>query len=175
MMDRFVFYSNSAPAPPGKGANEYAAGTYPDLAPYPNFRQVLSNFDASGMFFYRDTPFATIEHAFHAEKAQLCGRSDIVNAIIQGYDIDPAVVKGFTSRKKMPMTPGQVAEWNHISRAVMKDIARAKYAQCEDARKILLATGDAQLIHIISRAKTGENLDHFKHLEELRKEFRGVS
>lgn len=51
---------------------------------------------------------------------------------------------------------------------MMAEIARAKYSQCADARRVLLATRNAQLWHIVPRSKPVR----FHHLEAIRTSLR---
>ena len=67
-------------------------------------------------------------------------------------------------RKMVILTKDQLAEWNLIKDKVMKDAAISKYNACELSRKVLKATNQAKLMHIMSRQKPV----HFIHLEEIR-------
>lgn len=178
--DVFQFYSQSAPAPPGKGSGEYVADpsryeklneldsqlrvTHQD--PKMNFRRVLSNFHVSP-FCYRGLHYNTIEHAFHAQKIALVDKQA---ALQFSLDSDSDLSKGtghdaFKQRRMIVLTKPQIAKWNAISQHTMGDIAAAKYSQCNEARDILIATAPAQLNHWAGR---GKGIVRFTHLEEIR-------
>ena len=50
----------------------------------------------------------------------------------------------------------------------MKRAAQAKYEQWAEGRKILLLTGDAKLIHLMTKRGSPSVFHRFEHLEEIR-------
>ncbi|KAI9217836.1 hypothetical protein BC828DRAFT_240807 [Blastocladiella britannica] len=72
------------------------------------------------------------------------------------------------ARKMCELTSEQIAFWGARSGRYLAEITRAKYAVCPEARAILLATGNAQLLHRAGRSP----LVRFDFLETLRSELR---
>jgi predicted NAD-dependent protein-ADP-ribosyltransferase YbiA (DUF1768 family) len=66
--------------------------------------------------------------------------------------------------------------WDSRSRAVMESIARAKFLAHMDVQRVLLATRDARLYHLLARVTSvdDKNLDRFTHLERIRDELRAA-
>ena len=165
--DKFFFYSKSKDAKPGKGANEIATEEYGELLNIKDWRRILSNFHVHP-FEWNGSTWNSIENAFQATKIAM---------------VDPEKAKRFTMESGDPIGLGdgamaqknrklgllnkeQIREWGLKNMQVMEDIARAKYAQCEEARRVLLATKNAELWHIVSRKPAVR----FEHLERIRKE-----
>ena len=172
--DALCFFSGSKDVAPGKGARERVAvpGGYALLAATPGWRRTLSNFHEHE-FTYEGATFRTIEHAFQAAKIAL---ADPAKAREFALDSGSALATGGglaarKARKLVVLTAPQIAAWNALSRGTMAAIARAKYARCAEARAVLLATGSAQLHHIVPRQR---DTDRFVHLEEMREEMREV-
>jgi hypothetical protein len=69
------------------------------------------------------------------------------------------------ARKIVLLDKKTIDQWNARSELVMEKIAQAKYAVCPDAQRVLKATGQAELWHIILRSK---HMIRFHHLERLR-------
>jgi predicted NAD-dependent protein-ADP-ribosyltransferase YbiA (DUF1768 family) len=173
-LDKLFFYSKSADVAPGKGPREVVSvqdgHQYTDLSKIPNWRRTLSNFHVSP-FVYEGLTYMTIEHAFQAAKIAL-----VDAAAARTFSVDSASLLGLGSgddarrARKLVYLPGdKIAVWDAMSRAVMEKIARAKYAGCEEARRVLLATQEAQLWHLVPRSSIAE---HFSHLERMRSELR---
>lgn len=164
-MDRLCFYSNSASQPPGRGARECVAdpAIYQSLAKIRDWRRVLSNFHVAP-FEYKGLRWNTIEHAFQAEKLGLAN-PDLRFQLSIDSGSAVGLGDGAEARKKRKwaiLSADALRQWNAMSRGV---IAEAKYAQCREARETLLATGNAQLFHIVPRSR---DLEHFDHLEAIR-------
>ncbi len=64
--------------------------------------------------------------------------------------------------------------WDDVSRDVMESIARAKVLCNPTIQRVLLATRDARLYHLLARVTSvnDANLDRFTHLERIRDELR---
>ena len=73
-------------------------------------------------------------------------------------------------RKMVRLDPRQLAAWNAMSARVMARAQAAKFAQCEGAREVLLDTQQAQLWHVMPRAKPVR----FADLERVRDRLRGL-
>ena len=167
--DALFFYSKSKDALPGKGANERVAtpSRYMELSKFANWRRVLSNFHVHP-FKYNGYTYGSIEHAFQAVKIALVDKDKAYQ-----FTVDSQSELGLgngadaqKARKLALLNKEQIGEWARISRNIMADIAKAKYAQCELACEILMATNDAELWHIVSRKKP----ERFIHLENIRSE-----
>lgn len=167
MEDKLFFYSKSRDVAPGKGANESVtdARSYQDLASFPGWRRILSNFH-SAPFEFEGGTYNTIEHVFQAKKIALADSEkarwftvESGHAIGQG---DGEMAR--KNRKLVVLSAEKLAEWDMLKDTVMERAAVAKYAACEEARLILKATGCAQLWHIVSRGKPVR----FEHLEKIR-------
>ena len=167
MKDAFRFSSRSANKAPGKGSGERAAdpSEYARLASHSNWRRVLSNFHVCD-FQFEGRTYRTIEHGFQAEKFR--HRAPHIadefalesgSALSQG---DGAEAR--KSRKAMVLNPAEIARWDARSQRVMEKLAEAKFAQCREARDVLLATGEAELWHVAPRIKAVR----FSHLEGIR-------
>jgi predicted NAD-dependent protein-ADP-ribosyltransferase YbiA (DUF1768 family) len=172
--DTFQFYSKSSDEKPGRGAGETLVsdpGVYAALASVPDWRKVLSNFHVCP-FKYDGKTYRTIEHAFQASKIQLV---DPGAAALFATESGSQLSRGDggdaqKQRKMRLLPPAEIARWNQISGDVMARIAQAKYAQCPQARAVLLATGDAVLMHSVMRSKPVR----FTHLEDIRAFYRAA-
>lgn len=169
--DTLRFYSRSKEAAPGRGAGEEVAApsAYAALARTPGWRRVLSNFHVCP-FRFRGKTYRSIEHAFQATKIAL---ADPARAASFAADSGSALGLGDgataqAARKLVRLTPAQLAVWGAVSQLVMAEAASAKYAQCEEARRVLLATGRAHLWHIVPRGRPVR----FRHLERIRADLR---
>ena len=83
MTTKFLYYSKSAGAKPGKGSGEYLniGDDFTELSKIKNWRQTLSNFYISP-FILDDNTWNSIEHFFHAVKFRN-GKKDSEN---KNYD-----------------------------------------------------------------------------------------
>jgi predicted NAD-dependent protein-ADP-ribosyltransferase YbiA (DUF1768 family) len=165
--DKLRFYSKSADAKPGKGRGEKVADPrkYSELAAIRNWRKILSNFHVCP-FVYRGLQYRTIEHAFQAEKIGLVSP---LSAFLFAMDSRSDLSRGDglearKSRKMVILPPAELRHWDAISQGVMARIAKAKYAQCPEAQRVLLLTGTAELEHIVERRGSVR----FTHLERIR-------
>ena len=71
---------------------------------------------------------------------------------------------GSKNRKIAILDKKNIIKWAQINNQVMEQAAIEKYKSCPEAMKVLKATGDAQLWHIVSRKQPVR----FEHLERIR-------
>lgn len=165
--DRLSFYSKSADAAPGKGANEHVsdASAYKELASIPHWRRLLSNFHVAPFAFEGHT-YRSIEHVFQAEKTALADPAKAYWFTVEsGHTIGQGDgAEAQRNRKLVLLSKEQLSTWDLIKGGVMERAAIAKVQASEDARRVLKATGTAQLWHIVSRSKP----IRFEHLERIR-------
>lgn len=176
--DILIFSSRSPDLPPGQGCKKSTVmcervgrpEAYARLAAIPGWRQVLSNFHVCP-FTWRGKTYRTIEHAFQATKIGLENAAAAAQFTVDsGTDLG-ASGDGLAARKQRKMrrlSLAKLAAWNAFSPAMMAMMAEAKYAQCPVARRVLLATNDAQLWHTVARSKPVR----FVHLERIRSKLR---
>lgn len=154
--DVLAFYSKSSDKPPpGSGAKEHVedARAYALLARHKGWRRVLSNFHESE-FTVGHKRYKTIEHAFQASKI---GMVDPARAHEFALDSGSALSRAGAAaarragRTAVILTADQLDVWGACSEQVMENVQEAKFSQCDEARRVLLATGDAQLWHIVQR------------------------
>ena len=169
--DKFFYYSGSADKLPGKGIQEIGnPEDYEELAKIKDWRKVLSNFHLY-LFKYDGYTFNTIEHAFHYEKTKLvCKMKAFEFTIESGTTLglaDGSIAK--QARKLVLLNRDQLSLWDEIKHTIMKKISIEKYNQCPLAVKVLLATKNAELWHIISRSTIRL---HVEYLEKIRDSFK---
>lgn len=171
--DRLCFYSKSRDVPPGTGAGgEFVRdpAAYDALRSMPHWRRSLSNFDVDAPFEYDGLTYNSIEHAFQARKIRLVDPERARHFSLEsGHEIgrgDGSVAQ--KHRKYVMLSKETIAAWNEMSNRVMVDVSKAKYCAPanERSRRVLLATGNAELLHI-SRGKPPVR---FVHLEEIREQ-----
>lgn len=140
---------------------------YARLAARPGWRQVLSNFHVCP-FAFQGRTYRTVEHAFQAAKIRLESPQAAELFSVESRSNLGARGDGLAARKERKMvrlSPAKLAAWDSFSQEVMAQIARAKYAQCPEARAVLLDTMDAQLWHAAPRMAPVR----FRHLEDIRR------
>ncbi|NBP59365.1 NADAR family protein [bacterium] len=148
--DQLYFFSKSADKPVGKGSNEYLnhPEEYKELNCIPHWRKVLSNF-YEAPFVWENCTWKSVEHAFQSRKIALVDREKALWFTLEsGHDIgqgDGLVAR--KNRKLIVLNDFQLREWNKIKSRVMEDILYAKFSQVEFARRVLLATRNAVLLH----------------------------
>lgn len=171
MKDKLYFYSKSADKPPGKGANEYVHDVTIYAGLPKDFRKMLSNFHVAP-FEYEGLTFRTIEHAFQAKKIALENVAIAYKFTVESGDIigqgDGAMAQ--KHRKLVMLDKAQLACWDHIKEDIMYEAALAKYTQNPEAARVLKATGNAELWHIVSRRQPVR----FKHLEKIRNQLKNT-
>lgn len=149
--DQLFFFSKSARLCAGKGVNDRVRfpEMYEDLNRVRDWRKVLSNFYVSH-FVYEGKQYWSVEHAFQGAKISLVDpEKGNYFCIDSGHEIG-RTQNGDIARKhrKMVMlSEADLKRWSQIKQKVMEDILFCKFSQGELARCVLLATGDAQLMH----------------------------
>lgn len=148
----FFFNSRSADAEPGRGTNESLArgpGThFAALCAFPHWRRTLSNFAATP-FAYHGKSWATVEHAFQAEKIALAN-ADVAHtfSLDSGSELSRAGgAAAQRARKIVKLSAAQIAVWDAMKDGVMRELWHAKFTQNGAAKVMLLSTGDAELWH----------------------------
>ncbi|HSI84323.1 MAG: NADAR family protein [Candidatus Methylacidiphilales bacterium] len=129
-------------------------GEFSNFAPYP--------------FTLDDAEWPTVEHYFQAQKFL-----DPIEKERVRVAASPAKARSLGRRRTVPIR----TDWEAVKLGIMKDGVRAKFAQHAELRRILLATGDEEIIEASPRdytwgcgAKgTGKNLLG-KILAEIRTE-----
>lgn len=172
--DRLCFFSGSMDVAPGRGARESVLdpALYAELAREPHWRRALSNFDAGAEFEHSGLHYRTIEHAFQAAKIALVDPAKAFSFSVESGTALGLAADGLAARRMRKcalLPPCKLAEWDAASAGVMRDAARAKYAADPRARRVLAATRDAELWHLVPRGQPAR----FVHLEEIRAEIRG--
>jgi len=169
--DKLYFYSQSRDAVVGRGANEVVSdpSQYRELAITPHWRRILSNFHVCP-FLFRGFTYRTIEHVFQAMKIAIASPARADEFTVESGTVlgsgDGLVAR--KARKLVLLTSEQQRQWAREQYAVLSEAAEAKYSTCPEAKEVLLATGCAQLWHIVSRSQP----IRFTHLEELRRRLR---
>lgn len=156
LRDRLYFFSNSADVPPGQGVHERVADPrrYAALAGVRHWRRMLSNFWPAD-FRLGDRTYRTVEHAFQAAKIAL-----VDPALAEQFALDSgselAQGDGAAARKQRRaalLDGGQLATWDGMKHAVMRDAMRAKFSQRRELAEVLGATAPAELWHGMGRGQ----------------------
>lgn len=174
--DVFVYGSKSAHVAPGLGKNEAltsSAELYAPLSAIRNWRRVLSQFHQEE-FVYDGHTFATAEHAWHYAKLQAVDQA----ALAQEFAIESNSPLSRESPQKAKsaggkngiyrMSKSEIARWEAVLTERIADVLYAKFSQSPVARKVLIATRDATLFHLLSRVARGRNLQPVPWLEKVR-------
>ena len=171
-----VFHSRSAAAAPGMGAGEsggppaLAATLAAALAPYPDFRRVLSNFyrDAAAPLVVRGATYATAEHAFHALKLAPTAAAAAARFArgAPGYvgDDPRAAKRAGGARGLARLASAERDAWAAARAGALVEIWTAKFAPGTRARHVLKATRGAALVHVVR----GAPRERWAALEALR-------
>jgi predicted NAD-dependent protein-ADP-ribosyltransferase YbiA (DUF1768 family) len=166
--DMVYFHSRSKDAIPGKGVHEYAKdeNAYEELKKIKDWRKVLSNFHFHP-FIYKGHTYNTIEHVYQSQRIGLvCSEKAYLFTLESGDEIgqgDARVAR--MNRNMIKLSKDMLKKWDAIVDEVQYEAALSKYNACLEASKILRATGEAELWHLVSRSKTHLR---FTHLERLR-------
>lgn len=167
-VDKVYFHSRSKDAAPGEGVHEFAKDekVYDELKKIKDWRKVLSNFHFCP-FTYKGYTYNTIEHVYQSQRIGLvCSEKSYLFTLESGDEIgkgDARVAR--KNRNMIKLGKKMLAKWEEIVDDVQYEAALSKYNACPEASKILRATGDAELWHLVSRSKTHLR---FTHLERLR-------
>lgn len=171
---------NSKTAAPGRGAGE-VEGTTPFSPGLPShFRSVLSNFHSSGKPFLVEVPadllpevrtvedvvtvaagtirfgVLTAEHAWHACKFFAAHKVEYAMGFLGPV---PSVgelgsdAKRAGGKRGCKLDKAGIEEWDRVRSAVVWCILRCKFRNVDEARRVLLLTGDAVLVHDMGRGK----------------------
>lgn len=176
-MDKFVFYSRSADAKPGKGVHETAnlelsKIDYLELSKIKNWRRRLSNFDTSVVFEWRGRKWRSVEHAFQSAKIAL-ENEEIANYFSLDSNHEIGKSEGNIAqknRKIIKLSEPNIKKWNSMSLKTMIEITNAKYRSTESSEllHILKLTKNAELWHLSMQRGKPSSLIRFKHLEDIR-------
>jgi predicted NAD-dependent protein-ADP-ribosyltransferase YbiA (DUF1768 family) len=169
-MAKLAFYSKSRDYPAGSGPQEYIVDitkyNFKELNNIRDWRKILSNFHVYPFKYTDGYTYNSIEHVFQAMKIALVDpEKALLFTVESGDDIgvgDGAIAQ--KNRKLVKLDKNHLYQWDKIKANVMRTAAECKYAQCEEAQKVLIATGDAELWHIVSRSSPVR----FEHLEKIR-------
>jgi predicted NAD-dependent protein-ADP-ribosyltransferase YbiA (DUF1768 family) len=169
MTDTLFFYSKSADRPVGKGVNEFVANPdeYSELESINNWRKILSNFYFAP-FVYDNRTYNTIEHAFQAERIR---QFDQEKAYMFSVESDHFIGRGDglvarqNGKRIIPNDIEQSSQWNDIKYTVLYHLLIAKFIQVRIARKALILTRSAVLLH---RSSRGGSIQQQLQLEKVR-------
>jgi len=149
-MDRLYYFSKSADKPPGKGVNEYVTdpSRYQILRAISNWRQKLSNFWVNP-FDVQGVRWNSMEHMFQSYKLSLANP-----VVAWSFTLNSGSDLGKSSgdeaqrhRKDVILTPDQLAQWEELRDTVLYNGLTAKFNQDPELKRLLLATGTAELWH----------------------------
>ncbi len=195
---KFVFMFKSADAKPGRGKagdGERLGSSRPEafaeLDMVPRWRSVLSNFYEcpSGpipfAFNGEKLHFKTGEHLYHFLKFWKVGGEEGKKAArkfalesgssISKGDAAAAKTAGGKSKKSlMRLSPEAMARWQNDGHYIKAQelVADAKFRSCHVAREVLLKTGDAELVHLVTRRGKPSVEERWIWLERLRDRLR---
>jgi len=161
---RIMFFSNSRHCYPGTGASEELSERDRDsehfdyLFQEKDFRRKLSNFYALEEGFLCDgRRWRTVEHCFQGRKFELdAPEYASLFSLDSGSSLsqeDGKAARRAGGKKGHPLSEEQLRRWDGRKRQVMKEALLAKFRQDEALRAILLATGDAELVHRPPRSR----------------------
>ena len=188
----FRFYSKSKNAAPGEGKGEKIPekrkDDFEELKKIPNWRKTLSNFAKTPFKLGKDEmgneyEWQSVEHYYHANKFtnnKKFFESFTLNSKNSHPEMskNPVLAKSFGGKtgkikgKKIPERKGIETDKDFFGKdgrqeKVMEDGQREKYNQNKDAKKILLATKDAKLQHIVRASSDVVFYDTMRIRKEL--------
>lgn len=183
MSDKFIFYSKSADAKPGRGTGETIINDiYEELSKIKDWRKMLSNFYISP-FILDDNEWNSVEHFFHAVKFRANKTSGLnydfyktfTLNILSPWSLDPIASKQAGKAGRISETTGKVYDKKIGGIKIPKDVKirddfysrkidrrlqslafLAKFTQNEDLKHVLLSTKDAELWHYVGRGKPNQ-------------------
>jgi predicted NAD-dependent protein-ADP-ribosyltransferase YbiA (DUF1768 family) len=182
---RIMFFSGSAQKPPGKGAQERLVPRHgmdiATLEQYKDFRRQLSNFSAHHVVVKMparaiDPPdqnvvmkyFSCVEAAYQYAKFYVNGLENANDRVTSLLDPSINGLEARKLRKAVSLNAMQLGVWAHEMPAFMSTVLEYKFRYHEVPRKILLATGNAHLIHSFGRfGGTHGTLDKKNRLVDL--------
>jgi predicted NAD-dependent protein-ADP-ribosyltransferase YbiA (DUF1768 family) len=179
---QFYFYSGSRAAAPGKGVREKMPADQlqeyrESLKDFPQFRKMLSNF-AVAPFHLDGLDWLTVEHYYQGSKFKQNNPDFYRTFSIQsGSDLSkhPAMAKacGKTGKYqgKQIRPRSIVLDSDFVTREDQElfDAQYAKFTQNQDMRAMLVATKDAQLLHMISRSTRVIPFDNLMYIRDKMK------
>jgi len=181
---QFYFYSRSKNAPPGKGVREKILLEFYEeykktLKDFPDFRKMLSNF-AESPFHLDGLDWNSVEHYYQGSKFKRNNPEFYkLFSLNSGSELskDPIMAKAYggkTGKYKGKLVRNKLIVIDEDfffgrEKQDMYDAQFAKFTQNEDMRKLLLATKDAQLIHILSRSSKTIPFNNLIYIRELLK------
>lgn len=168
--DTLCFYSDSPNSLPGAARHERVSllSRYSELQQIINWRRKLSNF-AVAPFQLDGKTWRTVEHYFQAQKLSLIDPVFAEIFTVESGNILGTEGTGLDARRmrKAKILPKEILEiWDSQKDEVMDRAWRAKFSQNEEMKRVLLATGEAELLHSGPRIP----LQRFVGLEKLREE-----
>ena len=200
MTDKFLFYSKSANAKPGKGTGEVLLNdTYEELSEIKDWRKVLSNFYIAP-FTLDDNEWNSVEHFFHAVKFRdnkKPGKNyDFYKtfALNSGspWSLEPVASKQAGKAGRISETTGKVYDKKIGDTKVPKDVKirddfysknidrklqslafLAKFTQNDKLKHILLSTKDAELWHYVGRGKENQLWKNLMNVRECIRKYDG--
>tara|TARA_B100001063_G_C16778248_1_gene567850 strand:+ start:6580 stop:8607 length:2028 start_codon:yes stop_codon:yes gene_type:complete len=180
----FQFYSKSADKPPGKGAGEKIPEAdkykYKELQQIPNWRKILSNF-AVTPFELDGHRWKGVEWFYHASKFKKDNPEFYLQfSLDSGSEIseDAVMAKGAggktgKSRGKQLRPKSVVMDSDFFTskrnEVEMERGQMAKYSQNSLAKRVLLATQNAKLVHYVRAAPPIVFYDTMRVREKLKK------
>lgn len=167
-IDKLFYFSKSAHKYPGKGANEYVLDNniYNELHHIKDWRKILSNL-YNHEFSYENKIYNSVEHAFQSKKIEIvdknkaywfCKNSGNIIGISDG-------LIARKNRKLVILNTEDLIIWNKHKNEILYEILWAKFTQIPIAKKVLLLTNNAILLHGIR----GTPISRQFELEEVRK------
>jgi predicted NAD-dependent protein-ADP-ribosyltransferase YbiA (DUF1768 family) len=177
--EMLFFYSGSADAKPGKGKGKgwaervYDPKAYAPLAEIKDWRRALSNFHVAP-FRYKGQTYRTVEHAFQAAKIALVDPDVARRFALESGDAigraDGQVAQ--KNRKIARLNAEQLARWDAMKDRVMEEATvekmHANTRESAEARRVLKATRNAQLWHLMKQRGKESTPVRFQHLERIR-------
>ena len=168
--DALCFYSNSPNSLPGAARHERvnSLSRYTALQEILDWRRKLSNFGVAP-FQLDGKTWRTVEHYFQAQKLRLVDPEFAEIFTVESGNILGTEGNGLDARRmrKAKILSRELLEiWDSQKDKVMDRAWRAKFYQNEEMKKVLLATGEAELLHSGPRIP----LQRFVGLEVIREE-----
>ena len=197
--DKFLFYSKSADAKPGKGKGENTddVNKFKELEKVKNWRKMLSNFYVSP-FILDDNSWNSVEHFFHAVKFRNDKKpgknfeyyKTFTLTSNSPWSVDPLLSKGAGKAGRISETTGKVFDKKIGDTKIPKDVQirkdfysakiddklqylafLAKFTQNDVLKDMLLKTNDAELWHFVGRGAPNMLWKNLMNVRECIREF----
>lgn len=176
---KLVFAIDSKDVAPGNGIGEQLDEDedLSQLLSIEKWRSKLSNLFGCS-FLYDGKEFTSAEHAIQYAKFRETGHDDVALKFVQSewspedarlYGQDRNINLEEKGKKTgiITLSDEEKAKWLVVREGRMADVARAKFTQCLPVQRVLLATGNAQLVCSDSGGE-----EHWPFLELLREQLR---